>query len=65
MYVSKQVRVAARLALPRLAQMPRDSAERWMLETGLVRERNRVTDALTDARALIDDALAAVGAPKK
>jgi hypothetical protein len=45
--------------------MPQESEERWMLETQLVRDRNRVTDALSDARALIDDTLAAVGAPTK
>jgi hypothetical protein len=45
--------------------MPRENEERWMLETQLVRDRNRVTDALSDACALIDDTLATVGAPKK
>ena len=31
--------------------------ERWQLETQLVRERNRVSDALTDARTLIENTL--------
>jgi hypothetical protein len=43
--------------VPRLAQLPADSEERWMLETQLVRERNRVADALSDARTLIDETL--------
>jgi hypothetical protein len=47
----------------RLAKLPADGEARWMLETQLVRDRNRVTDALSDACALIDDTLASVGAP--
>ncbi len=35
-----------------------DGEQRWMLETQLVRQRNRVADALADATALIDDTLA-------
>jgi hypothetical protein len=46
--------------VPRLAALP-EGEERWMLETKLVRQRNRVADALGDARRLIDDTLAAVG----
>jgi hypothetical protein len=42
---------------PRLAQLAEDSEERWMLETQLVRERNRVADALSDASTLIDETL--------
>lgn len=41
----------------RLAQLAPDSEERWMLETQLVRERNRVADALSDAGTLIDETL--------
>jgi len=41
---------------PRLASLP-EGEERWMLETKLVRQRNRIADALGDARALIDDSL--------
>lgn len=40
--------------IPRLAKL-RDGEERWMLETKLVRDRNRVTDTLGDAIAIIDD----------
>lgn len=42
---------------PRLETLP-DSEERWMLETKLVRQRNRVADALGDAGRLIDETLA-------
>jgi hypothetical protein len=35
-----------------------DGEARWMLETKLVRARNRVADALQDSSALIHDALA-------
>jgi hypothetical protein len=42
--------------VPRLAALP-EAEERWMLETKLVRQRNRVADALGDARAVIDDTL--------
>lgn len=43
--------------VPRLAGMP-DGPERWMLETALVRARNRVADALSDAADVITVALA-------
>jgi hypothetical protein len=36
----------------------KDGEARWMLETQLVRARNRVADALDDSRHLIDDTLA-------
>lgn len=42
--------------IPRLKTL-KDGEERWMLETKLVRERNRVTDTLSDAIAVIDDTL--------
>lgn len=38
-----------------------DAPERWMLETRLVRQRNRVADGLGDASAAIDDTLRALG----
>jgi Peptidase family M28 len=47
--------------VPRLAKLPPGEA-RWMLETALVRERNRVADALDDCRRMIDATLATVGA---
>jgi hypothetical protein len=43
--------------VPRYAKMP-DGEERWMLETALVRARNRVCDALDDCCDLINDTLA-------
>jgi hypothetical protein len=42
--------------LPRLAKTAEDE-ERWMLETQLVRARNRVADVLDDCRRMIDDTL--------
>jgi Peptidase family M28 len=42
--------------LPALAKLP-EGEQRWMLETKLVRERNRVTDGLTDCRLLIEHTL--------
>lgn len=41
----------------RLAQLP-EGQERWMLQTQLQRERNRLADALRDAATVIDGALA-------
>ncbi len=43
--------------VPRLAKLG-DGEERWMLETQLIRERNKVADTLADATALIADTLA-------
>jgi hypothetical protein len=42
--------------VPRLATMPQ-GPERWMLETALVRARNRVADGLNDAAEIIEGAL--------
>ncbi|MBV8752986.1 MAG: M28 family peptidase [Hyphomicrobiales bacterium] len=42
--------------VPRYAKMP-DGEERWMLETALVRARNRTCDALGDCCNLINDTL--------
>ena len=41
--------------IPRLAELP-DGEDRWMLQTRLIRERNRVIDGLDEARVLIADA---------
>jgi hypothetical protein len=41
---------------PRLATLP-EGEQRWMLETKLVRMRNRIADALGDATSLVDDTL--------
>jgi hypothetical protein len=35
-----------------------DGEQRWMLETKMVRARNRVADALRDSTAIIGDTLA-------
>ncbi len=52
--------------LPCLYELPslettEDGPDRWMLETQLVRDRNRVADGVGDATAAIDDALTALG----
>lgn len=46
--------------MPKLVGLP-DGERRWMLETKLVRARNRVADALQDSKAVIEDALAQIG----
>jgi hypothetical protein len=47
--------------IPQLSRLPESGPQRWQLETQLVRERNRVGDALTDARLLIEATLARLG----
>jgi hypothetical protein len=42
---------------PRLGRLAADSEDRWMLEVQLIRERNRVTDALGDCCLLVEDTL--------
>jgi hypothetical protein len=42
--------------VPRYAKLPNGEA-RWMLETQLIRDRNRIADALEDCRRLIDATL--------
>jgi hypothetical protein len=44
--------------VPMLSRMAQNGPDRWMLETQLVRERNRVSDALVEARTLIETTLA-------
>ena len=44
--------------LEHLARLPEGGEERRQLETQLVRERNRVSDTLADARAAIEATLA-------
>ncbi|HXR92387.1 MAG TPA: M28 family peptidase [Steroidobacteraceae bacterium] len=41
----------------RLAKLPADSEDRWMLEIQLIRDRNRVADTLDDCRMLVEDTL--------
>ena len=43
--------------LPKLAKLEQGE-QRWMLEVQLVRERNRIADALGDCSALVDATLA-------
>jgi hypothetical protein len=43
--------------VPRLGKLAADSEARWMLETRLIRERNRVADTLGDCRLLVEDTL--------
>lgn len=43
--------------VPRLGKLATDSEARWMLETQLIRERNRVADTLGDCRLLVEDTL--------
>ena len=48
--------------VPALKEM--DNGEsRWMLETALVRSRNRVADALGDSIAIVDDVLSIIRDP--
>ena len=42
--------------VPKYAKL-KDGEARWMLETQLVRDRNRIADALDDCRRLIDETL--------
>ena len=44
--------------LPELGRLGEDSEESWMLRTELVRERNRVGDALADANWLLEETIA-------
>ena len=49
-------------SIPSLFDVPRyaklaEGESRWMLETQLVQDRNRITDVLDDCRSLIDDTL--------
>jgi Peptidase family M28 len=56
-YTPQGTMIPALYDVPRFAKLP-DGEQRWMLETQLVRERNRVADALDDCRRLIDATLA-------
>jgi hypothetical protein len=56
-YTPQGTMIPALYDVPRLAGLAPDSEERWMLETQLVRARNRVADALDDCRVTIDDTL--------
>jgi hypothetical protein len=43
--------------VPKLEQLGADGEARWMLETSLIRARNRVSDGLHDARVTIEETL--------
>jgi hypothetical protein len=43
--------------VPRLAKLAPHSEDRWMLEVQLIRDRNRVADALGDCRVLVEETL--------
>jgi hypothetical protein len=45
--------------LPKLAKLDQGE-QRWMLEVQLVRERNRIADALGDCSALVDATLSRI-----
>jgi hypothetical protein len=51
--------------LTRLASLPPGSDERYLLETELIRQRNRLADGLRAARVLATGAARAVGTSKK
>jgi hypothetical protein len=42
---------------PHLVKLAPDSEDRWMLEVQLIRDRNRVADALGDSRVLVEETL--------
>jgi len=58
-YTPQGTMIPSLFDVPRLAKL--ESEARWMLETQLVRDRNRVADALDDCRALIDTTLRLLG----
>ena len=47
--------------VPALGELASDSEQRWMLETQLVRARNRLADTLDDARNVIETTLRMLG----
>jgi hypothetical protein len=56
-YTPQSTMIPSLFDVSRYAKL-KEGEERWMLETQLVRDRNRVADALSDCRRLIDDTLA-------
>jgi hypothetical protein len=55
-YTPQATMIPSLYDVPQFAKMPEGEA-RWMLETQLVRARNRVADALEDCRRMVDDTL--------
>ena len=56
-YTPQGTMIPSLYEVPQFAKLP-DGEQRWMLETQLLRARNRVSDALEDCRRLIGDTLA-------
>ncbi len=56
-YTPQRTMIPSLYDVPRLAKLPPDSEARWMLQTQLIRDRNRVADALGDCRLLVEDTL--------
>jgi hypothetical protein len=59
-YTPQTTMIPCLFELKELAGLP-DGEARWMLETKLVRARNRVADALVDSSTIIGDTLAQLG----
>lgn len=59
-YTPQMSMIPSLFEVPKLGNLPQKSEERWQLETQLIRERNRIADALGDACWLIDRTLAQV-----
>lgn len=60
-YTPQTTMIPSLFDVPALARLAEDSEERWMLETQLVRDRNRVVDGLDDCVVLIEDTLRQLG----
>jgi hypothetical protein len=59
-YTPQGTMIPSLYEVPRFAKLA-DGQERWMLETQLVRDRNRIADALGDCSRLIGDTLRQLG----
>jgi peptidase M28-like protein len=59
-YTPQGTMIPSLYEVPRFAKLA-EGEERWMLETQLVRDRNRIADVLGDCGRLIDDTLRQLG----
>jgi hypothetical protein len=59
-YTPQTTMIPSLFDVPKLQNLPADNEERWQLETQLIRDRNRIADALGDACWLIEQTLARV-----
>lgn len=59
-YTPQTTMIPSLYEVPRLGKLPAESEERWQLETQLIRDRNRIADALGDACWIIEQTLARV-----